>query len=240
MKPVSDAKLPKRFYDAVRLDEGPDGFTILLDGRTVRTPARAELRVAGRALAEEIAREWDAQKEHIDPAAMPVTRSANTALDRVRGREEEVIKEIVEYAGADLLCYRAESPEGLVELQSAHWDPVLEWVKEDLGSEFLAEKGISHFAQPRQSLNLIRSVLALKNFYELTPVYTITTLTGSALLALGHVQGHLSADEVWAAANVDEDWQISQWGEDAEAMERRKARRAELDGDVRFLELVRS
>ena len=236
---MPDAKLPKRFYDTVSLDEGGDGFTILLDGKKVRTPARTDLCVASKVLAEALQREWNTQKDHIDPLAMPMTKRANTALDRVRGCEEEVVKEIVEYAGADLLCYRAGDPEGLVELQCAQWDPVLEWIGEDLGVEFLAEKGISHFSQPRQSLNQIRSVFAIKSFYELTPLYSITTLTGSALLALAHAQGYLSADELWAAANVDEDWQISKWGEDDEAVKRRKARRDEMDGDVRFFELVR-
>lgn len=237
---MPETKLPKRFYDTVSLDEGPDGFTILLDDRNVRTPARAELCVASRALAEELVREWDAQKKHIDPAKMPMTKRANTALDRVRSREEDVVREIVDYAGSDLLCYRADSPEELVKLQCEHWDRVLEWVQQDLGIEFLAEQGISHFAQPRHTLDQIRSVFVLKTFYELTPLYAITTLTGSALLVLAHAHGYLSADELWAAANVDEDWQISKWGEDDEAKERRKIRRAELDGDVRFLQLVRN
>lgn len=238
MRPDPKTKLPKRFYDAVSLGEASGGFTILLDGKKVRTPARADLTVASRALADELLAEWDAQQEHIDPAAMPMTKRANTALDRVRDREEEVVKDIIDYAATDLLCYRAESPEGLVELQNTHWDPVLEWIKRDFGPEFRVEEGISHFAQPRLALELIRSVFAIKSFYELTPLHTMTTLTGSALLALALSHGFLNADELWAAANVDEDWQISKWGEDDEAMKLRKLRRAELDEDVRFLELV--
>ena len=236
---MPEAKLPKRFYDTVSLDEGSDGFMILLDGKKVRTPARADLCVASKVLAEALQREWNAQKDHINPLAMPMTKRANTTLDRVYGNEEELVKEIIEYAGADLLCYRAGDPEDLVELQCAQWDPVLEWISEDLGVEFLAEKGISHFAQPRQSLDQVRSVFAIKSFYELTPLYSITTLTGSALLTLAHAHGFLSANELWTAANVDEDWQISKWGGDDEAVKRRKARRAEMDEDVRFFELVR-
>jgi chaperone required for assembly of F1-ATPase len=237
---VLETKLPKRFYDTVSLDEGSGGYTVLLDGKKVRTPGRTDLCVASKVLAEALQREWDAQKDHINPAAMPMTKRANTALDRVFRNEEEVVKEIIEYAGADLLCYRAGDPEGLVELQCAQWDPVLEWIREDLGVEFLAEKGISHFAQPRQSLDQIRSVFAIKSFYELTPLYSITTLTGSALLALAHAHGFLSADELWTAANVDEDWQSSKWGEDDEAVKRRKTRRAELDEDARFFAMMRS
>ena len=235
---MTDINLPKRFYETVRLEEGPEGFKILLDDRQVRTPARTELCVASRVLAEELVREWDAQKDTIDPAKMPMTKRANTALDRVRGREGDVVREITGYAGSDLLCYRADSPEELVERQCTQWDRVLEWVRQDFGVEFLAEQGISHFAQPRQSLDQIRSVLAIKSFYELTSLHTMTTLTGSALLALAHAHGFLSADELWAAANVDEDWQITKWGEDGEAMKRRAIRRLELDGDVRFLELA--
>lgn len=213
---------------------------ILLDGRTIRTPARAELCVAGKALAEVIAREWDSQKGNIDPDTMPMTKRANTALDRVRGREQEIVREIVEYAGADLLCYRAEGPEGLVERQSAHWDPVLAWIKTNFGAAFKVQSGVSHFAQPEQSVALISSAFAGYDPYVLTPLHTMTTLTGSAFLALAHARGHLDADQVWAAAHVDEDWQVSQWGEDSEATVRRAARRAELDADSTFLELSRS
>ena len=237
---MPETKLPKRFYDTVRFEDSPQGFTILLDDRQVRTPARAGLCIARKALAEELVREWDAQKEHIDPSKMPMTKRANTALDRVRGREEDVVREIVDYAGSDLLCYRADGPDGLVKLQCEHWDRVLEWVKQELNIEFLAEQGISYFAQPRHSLDQIRSVYILKSFYELTPLHTMTTLTGSALLALAHAHGYLSADELWTAANVDEDWQISKWGEDDEARQRRKIRLAELDEDVKFLQLVRN
>jgi chaperone required for assembly of F1-ATPase len=237
---MSEGQLPKRFYDSVSYDEGPEGFSILLDGRNVRTPARAELCVSGKVLAEEIAREWDAQKETIDPATMPMTKRANTALDRVRGREEEVVGELVEYAGADLLCYRAESPEELIQLQCTHWDPVLAWVKTNIGAEFKLQTGISHIAQPEQSLALIGSGYSAYDPFELAPLYTLTTLTGSALLVLAFAKGHLDVDELWAAAHVDEDWQISQWGEDAEAEARRAIRRAELGMDASFLALVRS
>jgi chaperone required for assembly of F1-ATPase len=237
---MPESKLPKRFYDAVALEKGPDGFAILLDGRTVRTPARAELRVAGKALAEEIVREWEAQGEKIDPATMPMTTRANTALDRVSGREAEVVKELVEYAGSDLLCYRAEGPEGLVEQQCAHWDPVLTWVKSTFGATFKIKEGVSHFEQIEQSLAIISSAFSEYHSFELTALHTMTTLTGSALLALAHGRGHLDVDQVWAAAHVDEDWQISRWGEDADAKARRALRRTELDADSAFLELVRA
>ncbi len=237
---MPERPLPKRFYETVSLEEGPGGVSILLDGRVVRTPARAELCVPGKVLAEAILGEWEAQKETIDPAAMPMTKRANTALDRVRGREVEVVRELVEYGGADLLCYRAESPEELIQLQCTHWDPVLAWMKSNIGTDFKIQTGVSHIVQPEQSLALVSGAFAAFDAFELTPLHTMTTLTGSALLALVLARGHLDADQVWDAAHVDEDWQITKWGEDAEAKARRAIRRSELNMDTSFLALVRS
>lgn len=237
---MADNNLPKRFYDTASFSESAEGYAILLDGKTVRTPALAELCVAGRALSEEIVTEWNAQKEVIDPATMPMTTRANTALDRVCGREAQVVDELAEYAGSDLLCYRAVGPEDLVTLQCEHWDPVLAWIKSTLGAEFKTRTGISHISQPAKSLELVRGAFYEFDPYVLTPLHTMTTLTGSALLTLAHVRGHLTAEELWAATHVDEDWQISKWGEDDEAVARRKLRRAEVDADIRFLDMVKT
>lgn len=237
---MADNNLPKRFYDTASFSESAEGYSILLDGKTVRTPARTELCVAGKALAESIVTEWNAQDDVIDPATMPMTTRANTTLDRVRGRETDVIDELVQYAGSDLLCYRADSPEGLVTLQCEVWDPVLAWAKNALGAEFITRTGIAHINQSAQSLETIRSAFSGFDPYVLTPLHTMTTLTGSALLTLAHVQGYLAADEVWTATHVDEDWQISKWGEDDEAVERRVLRRQEFDADIKYLEIIRS
>ena len=220
------------------MEEGPDGFSVLLDGRGVRTPAGAEFAVANRALATEIAAEWQAQRDKIDPATMPMTKRANTALDRVRGREDEVVEDIVSYASSDLLSYRAENPNGLVEMQAAHWDPVLAWVLSEFGAPFEVQTGIAHTDQPEKSMKRIRSAFAAHDFLALTPLHTMTTLMGSALLTLACAHRHLDADQTWAAAHVDEDWQIAQWGEVEEAAARRAVRRAEFDADIRFLALV--
>lgn len=238
MTAASAEKGPKRFYETVGIGRGGYGYAILLDGKPVRTPARGNLAVAGERLAQEIAREWDSQGETIDPATMPMTRRANTALDRVRGREGDVAADLVSYAATDLLCYRAESPRGLVDMQCDYWDPVLAWAENELDAPLEIQTGIAHVTQPDESLANIRECVAAFDFYALTPLHTMTTLTGSALLALAHACGQLGPDRVWAAAHVDEDWQISQWGEDAEAQARRAMRRAEFDADVRFLQLV--
>ncbi len=229
--------LPKRFYRQAAAAEHGTGWQIMLDGRPLRTPGSAPLVVPGEALARAIAAEWNAQGERIDPATMPLTRLVNSAIDGVAGREGAVRDDIVAYAASDLLCYRAEGPEGLVAAQRTHWDPTLDWASRALGCRFETAVGIVHRPQPDASLDAVRRRLEGADAIALTALHVITTLTGSALLALAHAAGELSADAVWAAAHVDEDWQISKWGEDAEAMERRGRRRGELDAAVRLLAL---
>lgn len=240
MIPASNVPLPKRFYEAVEVGPGEGGLEILLDGKPVRTPAREILALPAKTLAQAIATEWEAQGDKIAPETMPLTRRAYSAIDGVRVREREVVEDIVSYAASDLLCYRADSPEGLVEMQCTHWDPILKWARDEFGADFETCTGVSHIAQSEASLGKIRAVFETRGFLELTPLHSMTTLVGSALLTLAHTQGRLSADEIWAAAHVDEDWQISRWGEDEEATERRAARRAEFDCDTLFLELLRS
>lgn len=237
---VRNTPSPKRFYEAVRIGPGEGGLEILLDGKPVRTPASAVLALPASALAQGVAAEWDAQGDKIEPETMPLTKRACTAIDQVRQRESEIVEEIVSYAASDLLCYRADSPEGLAEAQCTHWDPVLAWAGAEFGADFKTGAGISHLAQREASLGKIRTAFDIYGFFELTPLHTMTTLTGSALLVLAHSHGRLNADEIWAAAHVDEDWQISRWGEDGEATARRTARRAEFGADARFLNLLRN
>jgi len=244
-KPVANDKpsLPRRFYKSVTVappSEGqPGGFRVLLDSRPVRTPMKQVFEVATPELAEAIAAEWQAQGTHVDPRAMPLTRLVNSALDGVRGRENEVAQDIVKYAGSDLLCYRAESPAGLVDKQAHHWDPVLAWANEALAAPFVTAKGVVHVSQEPAALQRLADRLAKASALQLAALHVITTLTGSALLACAALDGRLDADALWAAAHVDEDWQISQWGEDQEAAERRRARRAEFDAAYRILSLER-
>jgi chaperone required for assembly of F1-ATPase len=240
-KPAQPAQ--KRFYKAVGVTDESGGFGIALDGRSVRTPARAPLIVPSRGLAEAIAGEWEAQGPHILPASMVLTKLANTAIDRVAGRERAVAADIVSYGGCDLLCYRADSPERLAARQAGAWDPVLTWAARRLGSHFVCVTGVVHHPQPEAALEALARELELRERepegpFRLAAMHTITTLTASAILALALYDGAIRADEAWAAAHVDEDWQIEQWGADAEAEARRAARRAEFDCAVRLLELV--
>jgi chaperone required for assembly of F1-ATPase len=205
----------------------------------MRTPAKQELAVPTRALAEALAVEWEAQGERIDPATMPLTRLVNSVLDGVTGREAEVRGDVAKYAASDLLCYRAEGPAELVRRQAEAWDPVLAWAREALGARLVLGEGVVPVAQPSAATAAVEGALAELDAFSLAAHYVMTTLTGSALLALAHARGRLTAEEAWAAAHVDEDWQISQWGEDAEAKARRDRRWAEMQAASRLLELLR-
>jgi len=228
----------KRFYRSVSVDEAAAGFRVLLDGKPMRTPAKRELAVSSRALAEALAAEWEAQGERIDPAAMPLTRLVNSAIDGVAGREAEVRADIARHAASDLLCYRAEGPAELVRRQSEAWDPVLAWAHEALGVRLDLGRGVVPVAQPQAALAAIERALALLDAFGLAAHHVMTTLMGSALLALAHARGRLAAEEAWAAAHVDEDWQISQWGEDAEAKARRAHRWTDMQAASRLLALL--
>jgi chaperone required for assembly of F1-ATPase len=213
----------KRFYAKVETPEEEGGFTLLLDGKRAMTPGRRPLAVPHRRLAEAIAAEWAAQSEFIDPASMPVTRLANTAIDGVAGRMAEVRADILAYAGTDLLYYRAEEPEGLVASQNAAWDPVLDWAEKRFSVRFIRAAGISHAAQPELAA-IAADLDSEHDPFRLAGLHLATSLGGSALIALALSASAIDVDAAWTAAHVDEDWNISKWGADAEAM-RRRARR---------------
>jgi chaperone required for assembly of F1-ATPase len=226
--------LRKRFYERATAGEGG---TILLDHKPVKTPARRSLQAPTLPVAQAIATEWNSQSDVIDPARMPITRLANSIIDGVTDKPRAVIEEIEKYLRSDLVFYRADGPGGLVESQSRAWDPVLMWAREHFGARFLLAQGVVHVTQPRDSVDAIRAAIPLDP-WKLGAVASITTLTGSALLAIGLVHGALDADSVWSAAHIDEDWQMSQWGRDEVAVERRNYRRAEFDAAVTVLRLA--
>ncbi len=230
--------LPKRFYKDVTVEPKDGGFAVLLDGKPVRTPKKHTLEVPSRALAEAIAEEWAAQSTHIDPASMPLSKLAITALDGVVANKSEVAADIVKFAGSDLLCYRAEAPAALARLQAEVWDPVLRWMEGEIGARFVLAEGVMPVEQSKAVLDGIAAQVAPYDAMALTSLHVMTTLMGSAVLALVHAKGKLSAEEAWAAAHLDEDWQISQWGVDVEAAERREKRWAEMQAASRFLELL--
>ena len=226
---------PKRFYEYVAIKDEGGGSALLLDDKKVRTPGKAPFIVPNKALAEAIAEEWRGQGERIDPLTMPLTRLANSVIDGVAGSEGAVIDDILKYAGSDLLCYRAEGPKGLVALQTKHWDPILAFAKQDLGVPMRLSEGVMHVEQPQASLDAIKKRLSTFDPWSLAALHVMTGLSGSALLALAVALGRLSPEEAWAAAHVDEDWQIAQWGEDEEAKQRRENRHRDFTAAARML-----
>ena len=238
-------KLRKRFYSQAQVGEAEaGGFPLLLDGKPVKTPARRALTAPTAPLAQAIADEWNAQADLIDPARMPLTRLANAVIDAVADAMEPVTDDVAQYLGSDLLCYRAEAPPGLVERQTQHWDPVLAWAHEALGARLKLAQGVMAITQPGEAIAAARAKIPtdannVKDIWRLGAVSTITTLTGSGLLALALAHGALEADAAWAAAHVDEDWQMSQWGRDAAGLDRRAFFRAEFEAAVTVLRLAR-
>jgi chaperone required for assembly of F1-ATPase len=235
---VARPVLPRRFYAQANAANEADAYAVRLDDRAVRTPARRILAAPTLALAQAIAAEWQAQREVIDPATMPLTRLANAIIDGVADRPQPVADEIANYAASDLLFYRAATPSELVERQRHHWDPVLAWAAEVLGARFAIAEGVVHVAQSQQAKAAIRAAIPGEP-WSLGALHAATTLMGSALLALALAQRRLSIEAAWQAAHVDEDWNMQQWGRDALALERRAARFAELQAAATVLDLQR-
>ena len=213
----------QRFYARVGVVEAPDGFVITLDDKPVRTPSGRALAAPNREIADGIVAEWDGQQETIDPLTMPLTRLANSVIDAVVDRVEPVIDDVAKYFGSDLLFYRAGHPEALVAREAAHWDPIVFWAADALGAHFILAEGIVHVRQPDSAIAAARAALPT-NAWSIAALHVVTTLTGSALLALALMHGVIDQDQAWAAAHVDEDWNIEQWGGDEEVAARRAAR----------------
>jgi chaperone required for assembly of F1-ATPase len=227
--------LRRRFYERAEVEDADGEFRVVLDGRPVKTPARRTLAAPKRALAQALAAEWDAQRGVIDPAKMPLTRLANTIIDGVTDAPSAVADEVKRYLACDLVFYRAPGPAGLVAWQAEAWDPVLAWVRETLGARFVLAEGIAFVAQPAQSLAAASSAIPTDP-WRLGAMHAVTTLTGSALIAIALARGALSVDAAWAAAHVDEDWNMKFWGRDALALERRAARFSEMQAAATVLE----
>jgi chaperone required for assembly of F1-ATPase len=230
---MSDWK-PKRFWKTATVKPIEDGFTVLLDSRPVRTPAKAPLIVPTHAMAEAIAAEWDAQNDVLDPMTMPVTRGANAAIDKVRTQRHEVTDLLAEYGDSDLLCYRAAEPEALIQRQAAGWDPILDWAATSLDARLAVGEGVMHVPQSPNTLEKLQTELAMFDDFALAAAHDLISISGSLVLALAVTKGALAAEDAWLLSRIDEHWQIEQWGEDDIATASEFAKRSAFLSAARF------
>lgn len=228
----------KRFYTDAGVVEADGGWGVTLDGRPVRTPARAPLAVPSRALAEAIAGEWQAQVDEIKPSTMPLTGLSNAAIDRVTPERESFAASLAAYAATDLLAYRAGSPAPLVARQSAAWDPLLAWATARYDVALMTTTGIAHVAQSPGALARIGTAYAALDPFRLAALSLVVTITGSAIIGLAFAEGHVDAAEAWAAGHLDELWQAEQWGADPLAAAAQAERQASLAAAERLLSLL--
>lgn len=207
----------KRFWKTTEVVEEADGFSIALDGRPVRTPAKAHLRVPTQGLAAEVAAEWDAQEDKIDPLTMPFTRSSNAAIDKVTVQHDEVAAMLAAYGDSDLICYRAGHPQELIERQNRGWDPLVDWSTTELKAPLQVYVGLVHEAQPEASIKTLSERVHNLSPFELTAFHDLVSLSGSLIIGFAVIRDYAPADELWEISRIDETWQIDQWGEDEEA-----------------------
>ncbi len=214
---MSDWK-PKRFWTSSAVVEAEGGYTVELDGRRVKTPAKAALVLPTRAMAEAVAQEWDAQDKEVDPATMSFTRSANAAIDKVRHQHAEVADMLADYGDSDLLCYRATYPQELAERQAREWDPALAWAAETLDARLQPVAGLVHQPQPSDALTRLRGLVHELDEFRLAAFHDLVSLSGSLILGFAAARNWRKPDEIWRISRLDEIWQAEQWGDDEEAV----------------------
>ncbi len=218
----------KKFWSRVGVTEVDGGFGVALDGRPVRTPLKSVMTMPTRAFADAVAEEWRAVDETVDPNVMPLTRAANSALDKVTPQRADVIAILAAYGESDLLCYRAERPEGLVARQHDVWQPWLDWAEDTLGARLRTTQGVIPVAQEAAATAKLRAELEAMTAFQLTGIHDLITISGSLVLALAVVKEALSAADAWEASRLDELWQIEQWGADDEAEALARIKRADF------------
>ena len=209
--------LKKRFWKSASVLELENGFGVALDGRRVKTPAKADLAVPVPEIAQMIAAEWDAQTDAVNPEIMPATRWANAAIDKVSVQRDEVIAMLAEYGGSDLLCYRAEHPDALWEQQKQAWDPLLQWAEKQLDARLETTRGVLPVAQSNHSLSKLKSALEMHDSFQIAAIHDLVTISGSLVLALAVSNGEVPAAQAWKTSRIDEDWQEKLWGTDEDA-----------------------
>lgn len=227
----------KRFWKATAAVETEGGYQIELDGRPVKTPAKTLLVLPTADMAAAVAAEWDAQDKVIDPLTMPVTRGANAAIDKVATQRDEVIEMLAAYGDTDLLCYRADGPEGLISQQSEAWDPLLAWAEQTYGVRFKTAAGVMHIAQDPRNLPRLTQELCVMTPFQIAAAHDLISLSGSLVIALAVTQSHMTPAQGWAASRVDEEWQFAQWGEDEDARALEMIKRQSFYDAAKFYEM---
>jgi chaperone required for assembly of F1-ATPase len=229
---------PKRFWENSLVVEADEGFTVELDGRGVKTPAKASLILPTKAMAQAIAAEWDAQDGQVDPGTMPMTRSANAAIDKVRHQHAEVADMLAAYGDSDLLCYRADSPRELVQRQAEQWDPALDWAAETLNACLVSQSGVIHRPQnPDVIETLTKDVHALDSF-QLAAFHDLVSLSGSLILGFAAAKDWRKPDQIWQISRLDELWQEEMWGVDEEAQQLSEVKRQAFLHAKRFFDVA--
>ncbi|MHC0054289.1 ATP12 family chaperone protein [Actibacterium sp. D379-3] len=228
----------KRFWKEARVAEAANGYAVSLDGRAIKTPAKAPLVLPTVAMANAVADEWNAQGDQIDPRLMPVTRSANSAIDKVMPQRHEVAMLVAAYGETDLLCYRADGPEGLIACQAEGWDPLLRRAAEELQTPLLVTTGIIHQTQPADSLARLAARVAAHDAFELTALHDLVALSGSLIIGIAAVEGWAPADALWHLSRIDETWQEEQWGADEDATALAESKHRDFLHAMRFYALT--
>ncbi|WP_439124703.1 ATP12 family chaperone protein [Marivita sp.] len=229
---------PKRFWKSAETAATDAGFGVLLDGRPVRTPAKAILNVPNEALASRIAEEFDAQVEKIDPRTMPFTRSANAAIDKVAIQHADVADMLAEYGDSDLLCYRADAPDELVTRQAEQWGPLLDWAEVALGVRLEPRVGVVHEPQDAAALSKLRRQVHDLGVFELTAFHDLVSISGSLIIGFAAKADVQPANDLWDISRLDEIWQQEQWGADEEAEEMAEYKKAAFLHASDFIRLI--
>ncbi len=230
----------KRFYERVRVMPNGAGFTVCLDDKPLKTPAGALVLVSHKGLAAALAAEWDNQGERFDPQTLALTQTVNSGLDHVGAHREKIVAELARFGQSDLICYRADGPEALVQREDQYWQPLLDWARDVLRAPLKVGAGVQPILQPAESMEALRKHIAHHEDISLAALHQAVSLCGSVIIGLALSFGHLTEQEAWAAAQVDENWQLEQWGHDDEAKQRAQNRQAGLSAAAFVLEICRA
>lgn len=227
----------KRFWSSASAQAVDGGYSVFLDGRPVKTPAKAALVVPTFEVAQAIAAEWDAQTGKVDPESMPFTRAANSAIDKITPLFDAVVGEVAGFGGSDLLCYRAEAPDELVKRQELAWDPILNWAQSEFGVSLVVTQGVMYVEQPKQDTDRLCHLVQSHTAFQLMALHDLVAISGSLILGLAVTRGKVAADEGFALSRIDESWQTEQWGEDEDAAKIESLKRAAFANAAKFFAL---